>query len=93
LTYIGAEGVEEVPTPSLFREEDESSVRYFDNKEAYVMTPNRYLALAQQFRDKIDAEADPDDASDGPIYVDDMTKFLQFGKPWDDFEIILIPEQ
>jgi hypothetical protein len=93
LTYIGAEGVQEITTPGLLYKSHRYHVGYFDNTRVYVMSVARYLELAQKFRDKADAEAGPDDASQGPCPVDDMTSWLEHGKPWDDFEIILIPEQ
>jgi hypothetical protein len=91
LTYGEADGVTKISLPRvLFKNED---LPWQDNEHAYIMSVDRYLELAQQFRDKMDAERSPEEASDGPTYVDDMTEWLEHGKPWDDFVIVLVPEE
>jgi len=96
-TYGEAEGVEKIPLPSILLEDgtSQSGEHYIgmDNDHARRMGPARYLELAQQFRDKMDAE-EPDGP---PQYVDDLTEWLQtvwhLGSPWAGCVIVLVPEE
>lgn len=90
-TYGEAKGVEKIPLPALLREADAASgLPWLDNTHAHVMGVARYLELAQQYRDAFNGEYGD---AEGAMYIDGLTEWLRFGRPWTGFVVVLVPEE
>jgi len=66
-TYANAEGVSAISVPEIIERD-----HFNDNKSGHRMTPKTYIRCAKAYRDAFDAEY-PDE---GPMYIDDVTKWL-----------------